>query len=69
MAQPGATGVHDVGGLDVHEPLDLTDKSYSYWEKQTHAIMLCLVRKGLLTVDELRRNIEALTPQAYEVSR
>jgi Nitrile hydratase beta subunit len=47
-----------------------TEHDYEEWERRVDALMmLCSGVKGksrLLTVDELRKNIESLTPQAYD---
>ena len=44
--------------------------SYSDWERRVDALMMILsgIRgpKRMITVDELRKNIEALPPEAYE---
>jgi len=53
-------GVHDVGGLNSQEKIDKTEESCLQWEKQTHALLVCLARKGLTTTDEHRRAVEAL---------
>ena len=44
------------------------EHTYEPWEKRVDALMMLLSHKDrrLLTVDELRRNIEALGPQAYD---
>jgi len=47
-------GVHDVGGLNSQEKIDKTEESCLQWEKQTHALLVCLARKGLTTTDEHR---------------
>ncbi|KAJ9508706.1 hypothetical protein QJQ45_027975 [Haematococcus lacustris] len=60
---PLAGGPHDVGGAEGG-PLDRHEHSYELWERQTHAVMLLLCRKGKLTVDELRRGVEALSEAA-----
>eukprot|EP00927_Polykrikos_kofoidii_P020385 TRINITY_DN19653_c0_g1_i7.p1 TRINITY_DN19653_c0_g1~~TRINITY_DN19653_c0_g1_i7.p1 ORF type:complete len:594 (-),score=81.17 TRINITY_DN19653_c0_g1_i7:207-1988(-) len=65
---PGYSGVHDVGGVESllgGMPLNLEEKSYSLWERQTHALLLLLVNDGRLSVDELRRAIEGLHPVHY----
>ena len=58
---------HDMGGaaagacrIDEHE--------YERWEKRVDALMMLLQKHDpkLLAVDELRRNIEALGPEAYD---
>eukprot|EP00934_Nitzschia_sp_Nitz4_P000337 Nitzschia sp. Nitz4//scaffold316_size20630//16653//18437//NITZ4_008658-RA/size20630-processed-gene-0.16-mRNA-1//1//CDS//3329547520//337//frame0 len=63
----GLGGVHDVGGLSslLGQPIDLTDPTLSAWEQQTHALLLILVKKGFLTTDELRRNIESMQDDHY----
>lgn len=62
-------GHHDMGGLPAGK-VDRTEHDYEAWERRVDALMmLCSGVKGkhkLLTVDELRKNIEALTPQAYD---
>ena len=37
----------------------------SEWERRTHAVLIALVAKRVMTVDELRRGIEALDPRHY----
>jgi len=45
-----------------------SEHDYALWEKRVDALMMLLSRKDrqLLTVDELRRNIEGLGPEAYD---
>ena len=38
----------------------LQDKQWAFWERRTHAVVWRLLQKGLLTLDELRRAVEAL---------
>ena len=58
---------HDVGGLELHDTaLNLNERSYEYWERSIHAIMVILVSMHKLTVDEMRRGIEALPSHTYE---
>jgi Nitrile hydratase beta subunit len=59
-------GVHDVGGLPDDDRIDLREPPVAYWERQTHALVGLTSAKGFLTVDELRRGVEALPPAAYE---
>lgn len=59
-------GVHDVGGLPDLDPIDLREPPVAYWERTTHVLVGLVSAKGHLTVDELRRGIEALPPSAYE---
>ena len=65
---PGFGGPHDVGGVDelLGQILDVEERDLQHWEAQTHALLVMLVSKGLLTVDELRRGIEALDPVSYD---
>ncbi|MEQ1879492.1 MAG: hypothetical protein ABL878_00805 [Burkholderiales bacterium] len=58
-------GIHDIGGLPAG-PLEATEHDYALWEKRVDALMVLLSKKGLLTVDELRRNIEGLGAEAYD---
>ena len=73
MLEVGARGFHDMGGLpagkgayDEHDD----ERSYSDWERRVDALMMILsgIRgpRRMITVDELRKNIEALPPDAYE---
>jgi hypothetical protein len=43
-----------------------TEHDYAQWEKRVDAIMVLLSNKGRMTVDEMRRNIESLGPDAYD---
>lgn len=56
---------HDMGGLPAG-PVERQEHDYALWEKRVDALMMLLAERELLRVDELRRNIEALAPQAYE---
>src|SRR5947199_3316127 len=58
---------HDMGGLPA-EAVEPTEHDYALWEKRVDALMMLLSHKDrrLLTVDELRRNIESLGPDAYD---
>ena len=73
MLAVGARGHHDMGGLPagaVEYEEDDEELSYSDWERRVDALMMILsgIRgpKRMITVDELRKNIEALPPDAYE---
>lgn len=59
-------GPHDVGGALTSLPIDLTERPFQHWERAVHALMVCLVQKKLLTVDEMRRAIEGLPKHVYE---
>ena len=56
-----------MGGLPAG-PVARTEHDYALWEKRVDALMMLLSspQRQLLKVDELRRNIEALGPQAYD---
>lgn len=58
---------HDLGGLPAG-PVARSEHDYLPWEKRVDALLVLLSRKDCrrMTVDELRRNIEALGPEAYE---
>jgi hypothetical protein len=58
---------HDMGGLPAGK-VEPAEHDYALWEKRVDALMVLLSGPGrrLLRVDELRRNIEALGPQAYD---
>jgi hypothetical protein len=60
-------GVHDLGGLPAG-PVDKSDDRRAPWEKRVHALMLLLSdpRRRVMTVDELRRGIEALGAAEYD---
>jgi hypothetical protein len=57
-------GVHDLGGLAAGA-VPREEHELAFWEKRVDATMQLLVRKGLMTVDELRRGIESLPPEDY----
>jgi hypothetical protein len=46
--------------------VDRAEHDYSDWERRVDAMAVLLGRKRRLTVDERRRAIETLTPQAYD---
>ena len=56
---------HDMGGLPAGK-VEPTEHEYALWEKRVDALMTLLSQRGHLKVDELRRNIEALGPEAYD---
>ena len=57
---------HDMGGLPAGE-IGTSAKDHALWEKRVDAMMMLLQHpsRGLLTTDEMRRNIESLGPEAY----
>ena len=54
-----------MGGLPAGK-VDRAEHDYSDWERRVDAIAVLLGRKRRLTVDERRRAIETLAPQAYD---
>ena len=54
-----------MGGLPAGR-VDRAEHDYSDWERRVDAMAVLLGRKRTLTVDERRRAIETLTPQAYD---
>ena len=60
--------VHDRGGWPDAGPIDKSEHDYSLWEKRTDALLMLLGQQNarILRVDELRRAIESLPPDAYE---
>lgn len=56
---------HDMGGLPAGL-VEATEHDYALWEKRVDALMVLLSADGRMTVDELRKNIEAIGPDAYD---
>jgi len=58
-----------MGGLPAGR-VEPVEHDYAEWERRVDALMVLLsgIRGGrkLMTVDELRKNIEALPPDAYD---
>jgi hypothetical protein len=54
-----------MGGLPAGK-VDRDEHDYADWERRVDAVAVLLGRKRRLTVDERRRAIETLTPQAYD---
>ena len=58
-------GHHDMGGLPAGK-VEPTEHDCEDWERRVDAMAVVLSQKRRLTVDERRRAIETLTPQAYD---
>jgi hypothetical protein len=56
---------HDMGGLPAGK-VEPTEHDYPEWERRVDAMVHLLRGGGRITVDELRKNIEALAPEAYD---
>jgi Nitrile hydratase beta subunit. len=54
-----------MGGMPAGK-VDRSEHDYSDWERRVDAMAVLLGRKRRLTVDERRRAIETLAPQAYD---
>ena len=56
---------HDMGGQPAGK-VEPTEHDYPEWERRVDAMVQILRGTGRITVDELRKNIEQLPPQAYD---
>ena len=56
---------HDMGGLPAGT-VEPTEHAYALWEKRVDALLVLLSSAKQMTVDELRKNIEAIGPDAYD---
>jgi nitrile hydratase len=56
---------HDLGGRGTDAPIDRTEHSLADWELLADALVQSLVRNGVITVDQLRRAIETMSPAEY----
>jgi hypothetical protein len=57
---------HDLGGLQTDAPIDRTEHELADWELLVDAVVGALFGAGVMNVDELRRGIESMAPDAYE---
>lgn len=58
-------GHHDMGGLPAG-PVDRSQHEYAEWERRVDAMSVLVGSKKLCSVDQRRRNIEALPPEVYD---
>jgi hypothetical protein len=62
-------GHHDMGGRPAGK-VERTEHDYADWERRVDALMTLLGGivggKKMMTVDELRKNVEAIGPDAYD---
>ena len=56
---------HDMGGLPAG-PVDRSQHEYADWERRVDALAVLLGSQKVLSVDERRRAIESLPPEAYD---
>jgi len=63
----GLRAHHDMGGQPAGSVVR-SEHDYALWEKRVDALLVLLTRRSppLMTVDELRRNIESLGAEAYD---
>jgi hypothetical protein len=59
-------GHHDMGGQPAGK-VERSEHDYAEWERRVDAMVQLLRGGGRITVDELRKNIEAIAPQDYDV--
>lgn len=64
--EPTLPAIHDRGGLPTEKPIDRESHEWADWEHLANALVGVLRRQDLLNVDELRRGIEAMSPEEYE---
>lgn len=59
---------HDMGGVSHYLclPVDREPHALTGFDKQVDALRQIVARRGLMSVDELRRGIEALPPDDYD---
>jgi nitrile hydratase subunit beta len=67
MDQNSARMHHDIGGVDrfMCLPVDTEPHGLTDFDKQVDALRQLLAAKNLLSVDELRRGIEAIPEDDY----
>jgi len=53
------------GSSDFLESIPVDSENLQAWEQECHALFAVLASKGFFKTDQLRRTIEALTPQQY----
>ena len=58
--------VHDRGGRPNASPIDRSEHELVDWELLMDALVGTLGAAGVMNVDELRRGIESMAPDAYE---
>lgn len=58
--------VHDRGGWPTDAPIERAEHELAGWEMLMDAIVGALSARGVMNVDELRRGIEEMEPDAYE---
>lgn len=69
MSEAPSPATHDIGGVEplASAPIDRREVELTQFDKSVDAMMYLLSHpsRRLMTVDELRRAIESLTPEDY----
>lgn len=68
MSQPEPTpAIHDIGGLERFRctPVERDEAPPDAFGRRVDALRQILAKKGLMTVDELRRGIESIPEERY----
>lgn len=67
MDQEPPRAHHDMGGVPKYmcEPVDVAPHALTDFDKEVDALRQILGMKGVMTVDELRRGIEAIPEVEY----
>jgi hypothetical protein len=60
--------VHDRGGWPTDARIDRTEHELEDWEVLTDSLVGALSGHRVMNVDELRRGIESMPPEAYEAA-
>ena len=58
--------MHDRGGWPADAPIDRTEHELADWELLMDALVGALGRRGVMTIDEMRRGIESMPRGEYE---
>ena len=67
MSDTRARAPHDIGGVETFKctAIDREPHALNDFDKQVDALRQILGRKGVMSVDELRRGIEAIPEDEY----
>jgi hypothetical protein len=61
----GSRSHHDMGGLPAKK-VEPSEHDYADWERRVDALAVLLGSMKILSVDQRRKNIETLPPEAYD---
>lgn len=59
--------VHDMGGMHSEAPIDRSERPLMEWELRTSALVDVLCEKRVINPDQLRRGIESIPADRYQV--